>query len=496
MVGGSGLRIAPAGSGHRHRYPFRTVIVTALSFLATASCVYFNALYNANRLYDQGVKEIEQGRDASGQAALGASIEKAEGIVERSPNSRWADDALRLIMRARIYREEWPEAAEAARMLLGYAQTRQDSIEVAGYLGTAELNLGEAERADSLLSVALAAEEDADRQAELLWNRGRARADLGLTEAADEDFRRVSALLPGWVLPRIGRVRLLVETGRSEEAALELSLLLTMTYDDREERQVVDLVEEVAEAAPEAAVTALAAVDSSALLPNNRADLIKLRGELHVRLGDSRRGRADYRLAAAIAPASRAAAEARLALVQMDLRAVSTRDEFDSLSVVVNDIAAMSGGRRSFLVRDWSDLFIRVEFFLSSGGLGYILAAETARDELGAPRLARNLFLSYAETSPAAVWAPKAILAALDLTNLIPEALNESGSGPNAEQLRQRLLDDYRDSPYVQAFFGEDTGRFSFEELEQGLRRQLERLDRLADQEVRNRRSAGQQSSQ
>jgi hypothetical protein len=148
------------------------------------------------------------------------------------------------------------------------------------------------------------------------------------------------------------------------------------------------------------------------------------------------------------------------------------------------------------LVRDWSDLFIRVEFFLSSGGLGYILAAETARDELGAPRLARNLFLSYAETSPAAVWAPKAILAALDLTNLIPEALNESGSGPNAEQLRQRLLDDYRDSPYVQAFFGEDTGRFSFEELEQGLRRQLERLDRLADQEVRNRRSAGQQSSQ
>jgi lipoprotein NlpI len=493
MVGGSGLRIVPAGSAHRHRYPFRKVIVAAIPFLATASCVYFNALYNANRLYDQGVEEIEQGRDASGRAVLGISIEKAEGIVERSPDSRWADDALRLILRARIYREEWPEAAEAARKLLGYAETQQDSIEVAGYLGAAEQNLGEAQRADSLLSVALAAEEDTYRQAELLWYRGRARADLGLAQAADEDFRQVSALLPSWIPPRIGRVRLLVESGNDEDAALELSMLLTLSYDDREERRVVDLVAEVAEAAPEAAVTALAGVDSSALLPNNRADLIKLRGDLHLALGEGRRGRADYRLAAAIAPASRAAAEARLALVRMDLRTISTLEEFDSLGLALTDIAALSGGRRSFLVRDWSDLFIRVEYFLSSGGLGYLRAAEAARDELGAPRLARTLFLSYAETSPEALWAPKAILAALDLTALDSDLREESGAGPSAEELRQRLLDDYRDSPYVQAFFGEDTGRFSYEELEQGLRRQLERLDRLADQEVRNRRSAVQQ---
>jgi hypothetical protein len=484
MVGGSGLRIVPAGSGHRHRYRFRKVIVAAIYLLATASCVYFNALYNANRLYDQGVEEIEQGRNASGQAALGASIEKAEGIV-----------ALRLIVRARIYREEWPEAAEAARKLLGYAQTQQDSVEVAGYLGTAEQNLGEAWRADSLLTVALVATEDPDRRAQLLWNRGRARAELGRTEAADEDFHQVSALLPGWIPPRIGRVQLLVESGRSEEAALELSLLLTLTYDDREERQVVDLVEEVAEAAPEAAVTALAGVDSSALLPNNRAHLIKLRGDLYVGFGEDRRGRSDYRLAAAIAATSRAAAEARLALIQMDLRKISTLEDFDSLSSVMSDIAAMSGGRRSFLVRDWSDLFIRVEYFISSGGLGYLLAAETARDELGASRLARNLFLSYAEVQPAAVWAPKAILAALDLTDLSSDARHEAGPSPSAEELRQRLLDDYGDSPYVQAFFGENTGRFSYEELEQGLQRQLERLDRLADQEVRNRRSAGQQSS-
>lgn len=493
MVGGSGLRIVPAGSGHRHRYLFRKVIVAAISFLATASCVYFNALYNANRLYDQGVEEIEQGRYASGQAALGASIEKAEGIVERSPDSRWADDALRLIMRARIYREEWHEAAEAARKLLGYTQTRQDSIEVAGYLGAAELNLGEAERADSLLSVALAAEEDTDRQAELLWYRGRARADLGLIQAADEDFRQVSALRPGWVPPRIGRVRLLVENGQSEGAALELSLLLTLTYDEREERSVVDLVGEVAEAAPEAAVTALAGVDSSALLPNNRADLIKLRGDLLVAFGEGRRGRSDYRLAAAIAPTSRAAAEARLALVQMELRTVSTLEEFDSLSIVMTDIAETSGGRRSFSVRDWSDLFIRVEFFLSSGDLGFLRAGEAARDELGAPRLARTIFLSYADSTPEALWAPKAILAALDLTVLDSDVPGESRAGPSAEELRQRLLDDYRASPYVEAFFGEATGRFSYEELEQGLRRQLERLDRLADQEVRNRRSAARQ---
>ena len=173
MVGGSGLHTIPAVRRSRPHFPFRKTLFIAAAVSTVAGCVYFNALYNANRLYDEGVAEIAAGRTGSGQSALGSAVEKAERIVERNPGSRWADDALRLIVRSRILREEWAEAAEAARRLADYARTRQDSVEIAGFLGVAELNLGDAQKADSLLSIALAEESDEDRRVELLWYRAR-----------------------------------------------------------------------------------------------------------------------------------------------------------------------------------------------------------------------------------------------------------------------------------------------------------------------------------
>jgi tetratricopeptide (TPR) repeat protein len=494
MVGGSGLRTIPADRVRRSHLPFRRFVTFAAAVLATVGCVYFNALYNANRLYDQGVDEIEEGRVGSGRAALGTSIEKAERIVEKNPGSRWADDALRLIVRARILREEWAEAAEAARKLFGYAATREDSVELAGYLGAAESNLGNTQLADSLLSYALSGEPDGDTRAELLWYRAQARAALGMAQAADEDFRQVTLARPAWVPPRIDRIRLLADSERFEEAARELSMLLTLPFVEREEQEVVAVIDHVAEKSPATAVTALAGIDSSAFQPNNKASLIKLRGDLNVALGNEPQGRTDYWLAVSVSPASRSAAEAQLALVELGLRSISTTAQFDSLSAVLAEVAEEAGGRRSFAVRDLNELFIKMDFWLSAGGLGYLLAAETARDEFDAPRLARSLFLEYADSTPTALWAPKAILAALDLTAL-DSGLAAVG-GPTEQELRRRLAEDYGDSPYVQAFFGTESGRFSFEDLEQGLRRQLERLERLADQEVRNRRSASRGSTQ
>ena len=321
------------------------------------------------------------------------------------------------------------------------------------------------------------------------------RADLGLIEAADDDFRRVTQVRPTWVAPRIGRVRLLVDSGRLEETALELSTLLSLAFEGREEQDVITVVEYVAEHSPESAVTALAGVDSSTFEPGNKANLIKLRGDLRVALGNQLQARNDYWLAVSIAPNSRSAAEAQLALITMELRNIATVAEFDSLGTALEEVAQQGGGRRSFAVRDLRELFIKVEFWISHGGLGYLLAAETARDGLHAPGLARTLYLEYADTMSDALWAPKAVLAALYLT-VVDSARASDMGGPTAQELRRRLEEDYRDSPYVQALLGGEGGRFSYEDLELGLRRQLERLERLADQEVRNRRAAGRESSQ
>jgi hypothetical protein len=66
---------------------------------------------------------------------------------------------------------------------------------------------------------------------------------------------------------------------------------------------------------------------------------------------------------------------------------------------------------------------------------------------------------------------------------------------PTNEELRRRLLEDYRDSAYVGALFGEGGGQYTFEELELNLRQQLDRLKTLATQEVRDRNSAASQQT-
>ena len=491
MVGGSGLRTALADRAYGVARTALQVIVVAALTTATA-CVYFNAYYNANRLFDRGRREIEQGRESSGRMTLGTSIEKAERIVQASPDSRWADDALRLIVQARLLREEWAEAAEASESLLGYVRSRADSVEVAGYRGRAELHLGRQAFADSLLTFALNDEEDAGRRAAALFARAQARIELGRPEAADADFRAAIALRPVWAQPRLFRVGLLLDIRHGSEAASELAGLLELGLDDRDQLEVVQTAERAGEVDPQVGIEGLAAVESSRFSRANKAALMRLRGDLKVAVGDREAGRDDYRLATEIDPTSSAAVDARLAMLRLDLQDVATAEELERLQAEVHRIQQMPAARMSPDARELAASFIRVEYWLDEGNLGLLLAAEAARDEFGAHALARHLFLRFAEEQSGSIWAPKAVLAALALTSLDSgRGENETGEEPSAEELRRRLLEDYGESSYVQALLGGPAGRFTFEELELGLRRQLNRLKTLADEEVNARRSGG-----
>ncbi len=498
MAGGSGIRTVLTVLADRHLATPRALsqaLVILAALTASTGCVYFNALYNANRIFSQGAKEIERGRTASGQVILAESIEKAERIVESKPNSRWADDAVRLIARARILREEWSQAAEAGNQLLGYAKSYKDSAEALGYLGAAEANLGQSARADSLLTVAISAETDKKRRAALLAFRGQARAGLGDVQGADEDLTEVTQLRPRWVAPRMQHTRLLVDNGRGAAAAEVYASLLTLEFSEREERQVVDLADYLGETDPQAGVDGLSAVTSSTLLTNNRAELLKLRGDLWIEIGNGEAGRADYQLTDSLYPETRAAAEAQLALVTMNLVRASTIEDFYGLQASINRVMSHPSGRRIPEARILNDQIIRLDYWLTAGGPGYLLAAETARDELGAPVLARQMLVAYADAEPESLWVPKAILAAMDIAEL-DFAGTEEPPGPSNEELRRRLLEDYRDSAYVQALFGEEGGQYTFEELEENLKQQLDRLNSLANQEVRDRNSAATQQTQ
>ncbi len=248
--------------------------------------------------------------------------------------------------------------------------------------------------------------------------------------------------------------------------------------------------ERLREGDPGTGLEALSAVESSRFSRANRAQLLQLRGDLRIAAGDVEMGRGDYRLATETDPGSAGAMKARLALLRLDLRYAATAEDFHQLKAEIDRIQRFPAGRTSADVRDLAAILIRVEYWLGVGNLGYLLAAETARDEFEAEALARHLFLKFVEEQSESLWAPKAILAVLALTPLDSGAGGDQAENePSAKELRRQLLEDYSDSSYVQALLGGPPGRFTFEELELGLRRQLMRLKTLADEEVRSRQT-------
>jgi hypothetical protein len=493
MVGGSGLLLtarAAESEAPPRRHPLAVAAVVAL--IATTSCVYFNAYYNASRTFERGLRQVEEGRRASARADLVESIEKAERIVQENPNSRWADDALLIMVRGRLLLEDWELAAEASRSLFTYADTHGDSARAAGYLGTAELHRENLGAADSLLSLALSEDSDRRRRAELLHARGLSRWGLGRLEAAQADFEAVSEARPELVEPRLDLARLLAERGLGEEAAFTLATVLELNLNEAEQVEVLSVVEDFAEQDRASALLALASAEEANLIRARRSQLLRMRGELWVAAGDVDRGRADYRAAAAMAPGERASAEAELEALRLDLQMAGDVDQFRDLAEDLERLAETQSGRRSVEVRRLNETFARMSYWLDVGRLGYMIAGETARDVLAAPRLARHLFLRYAEAEAESAWAAKAILAALDLGDLHSPAGDEDpASEASAAELRGRLRENYRDSPYVRAVLGESPeGPLTYEELEAALERQLERLSTLADQRVQQQREA------
>jgi hypothetical protein len=180
--------------------------------------------------------------------------------------------------------------------------------------------------------------------------------------------------------------------------------------------------------------------------------------------------------------------EAQVAAARLTLARSASAEEIAPIRERLEMLMRQRARRLPDVMSLW-DTLVQMEYWTERGGLAYLLAAEVARDALGAPGLARTLLLSYAEEEPDSAWAPKALLAVLELSDL-DSAPSAKPLDPGPEELRRRLWEDYRTSPYVQAVLGErPSDGTTFEELELQLRRQLARLETLADQALMARRA-------
>ena len=441
----------------------RVAPVIALA-LTAAGCAYYNAMWSAERFAKDARKLEARGQDTEARTQWGRAAVKAESVMVHHPHSRWADDAL--VLRAEGLAHAGTCALAAAPIAKALSTVSEPSLRERAGLAAARCALqnGKPGDADRALGEALAS-NDARRRSRAEYLAGQASASRVDYSAAVEHFARSRE---PQALP--ARARALLAVGRPAAAAAVLDTIALGRFDANVWTELLDGLG-AAGGEGGGAVAASAALDR--LLVRARVPFAD-RARLLIADGDRRLAREDfdgavarYREAAAAAPANEAGVGRVRGLRVLAARAAGRGD----LGPVVLELTRMVGtargsggagagvaGSGAAQAQTLLDLVTRVVAPPQTPGSAFRVA-ELARDSLGAPRLAGQLFLELAATDSASLFAPKALVAALTLL-------------PDRHDSIAAVLDRrYAGSAYTRALRGEASPAYAA--LEDSLARAL-----------------------
>jgi tetratricopeptide (TPR) repeat protein len=423
-----------------------------LSLLAAASltgllggCVYYNGMYNANRLARSARKAEREGRTFEANGLWGQVATKAESVLVRHPTSKYAQDAglLRGIALSRL-----GQCEQALGPLSHLTTARSDSDLVEDALlasGRCQLALGNFAAGAAAFSQLLAS-KDSERRREARFHQARLLRQSG-------QYSEALSALEGQhdIRAEHERVLALAGIGRLEQAlALTDSL---MAHGDTT-RSWDSLVVALAKNHPAAASSL---VDRVRRLPHQRGQAeVSLLLDDGFRLAEVNAGRARQRFREAMkeGASGEAAGRANLALIKLDLRHVTRPQDLKPIGDTLRRLAdrfelvSEETARLSSTVEEVQRVATLVTPDSAVGDLRLFLAAEAARDELEAPRLAEVMFRQVLEQWPTSPYAPKAILAA--------QQLNPAW----ADTARFLLEFQYFDSPYLATVRGNATPEY------------------------------------
>jgi hypothetical protein len=347
-------------------------------------------------------------------------------VVIRHPRSRWADDALTLQAEGLARSGACDEAATAIARVR--ASVKDQALRERAELADAQCALAASRpvQAAAALTLPLASKDD-DRRSRAEHFAGQAaamRLDYVAAVSHFERSREPAALA--------ARVHALLAAGRTAEAAAALEALIAPQF----ETERADLLAQMAsEGGPEAASAAL-----DRLLVRGKRILFQEQARLLIADADRRLAHADYdeataryRRAALVAPA--ATNEAGVAAVGQQRVLIARATQRSDLKPIEAELTRLSA-------KPLLDLVRRAMQMSETPGAGFRVA-ELARDSLGAPALAGQLFLDVAAGDTASLYAPKALLAAIPM---LPE---------RRDSIAAVLDTRYAASPYTRAFHGE-----------------------------------------
>jgi hypothetical protein len=430
----------------------RTVLSlwSATGVAVLAGCVYYNAMWSAERFAKDARRLESRGREAEARSQWARAAAKAESVAVRHPRSRWADDALALQVEGLARSGSCETAArpiEKARTSVHEPGLRE-RIGLAAAL--CALAAGRPGQADIALTEVLASPNGARRsQAEYLAGQA---AMLRLDYAsALEHFRRSRESNAA-----LARAHALIAAGHATEANALLDTLVTARLSESERADLLAKLAPVSGA--EAASRALDAQLLRARLPfAQQARLLIADGDRRLAAGDYDAAVAQYRRAAAVAPATNEAGTASVREQRVSIARATHRDDLEAVTAELTRLAR-SDASAAASAQSLLELVLLATATAETPGARF-RAAEVARDSLGAAALAGQLFLDAAAADSASLYAPKALVAALPL---LPA---------RRDSIVAVLETRYAASPYTRVYHGEPS--VAYAAAEDSLAREL-----------------------
>jgi len=423
----------------------RVSLLAVLALGVAPACGYFNTMYNAKRFFGEAEEAANRGDRTAAMVAYRKSIEKATSMAERRPDSRWADDARLLQGRAHYALGEMDSARIALTALLALDPPNDTKAAAQIYLGSAEYALGNPRAALELLNAGLSSKAAPDairglgylERARLLFeldSAGDAWADLERANEYGADLRARAALQ-------------LTTSGLALRDSTRLRTGFARLLEQSEARRFGDSIRVLANAAgvafsPAAVRNWLGNVERANWPRTARDSLLLFRAELSYAAGDHEAAiddadRVVQRTSGPIADLARLRS-ARWRLAYLDQLA-----ELNEVRALL--LPALQSSEARLIIQNIKAVDVLLEMASTTGQpLAIFAAAELVRDDIKAPMLARRLFVTYADIAAQTVWAPKALLAALDLER----------TDSIATRIRSTLA-TFDGNPYADAIEGE-----------------------------------------
>jgi tetratricopeptide (TPR) repeat protein len=164
----------------------KALLVGLLSL--TASCLYFNAVYDANQAYDEALRLQQDGEDAMARVRFDTVIAITGRIVTDHSDTKYAAPAAVLKARSELALQRSESAAASASQARALTTVPRLSSTAMGLEGVAKRLLGDLPGADSALTMALSGDIDESDRALFLFHRGMARLESGDRDLAAADL--------------------------------------------------------------------------------------------------------------------------------------------------------------------------------------------------------------------------------------------------------------------------------------------------------------------